>query len=870
MSGQIDAESEFADPSDLVARARIDPVGVRRAASSWLRRDTLAPDQLVPVLIACGWADYERSLFEPALSVLRDAGDLIEQGFGGAFRTQHVQASTAVLGRQGRFDEVGALAERAIEAASGIERATLRMMLAVSLAEAGQREGVLRQYELALRQARRIGNPVFTLQLLANRAAFRAERDTSGRSGRALADAAAAALELGHQPLHLTIVHNLGLHHARVGALPLALDCFARAESGFRDLGLDYIIGSLLKDQAEVLLAVGLLQEATAAVHSLVDACEQVQAPGPLADAHSLFARIAVADGRYRRALEHAEQAAAVVGAADMAAPVVAQADSLVRGIRALVAVDSRSGADPRTFADLAHVGTSSSLDVGLALSSWGHVDAARSQFEVVASQPGGSMATELDRTVAQALLAADRGADRILRRAVHEGLSLAESYVTSLGTSSTRASATRRLDQLCDLGTTDAMAEGDLASVLAVLERRRSLGLVPQPRLTPQQRNDLDELRRLDARALDDAAAATGVARHARERSEIERRLRDSRTRMPLDFGPSDQDLPHPAESFDPATGWAGLGEQIVYPFNVGDRHLALVIAPGTQRASEINLVELGKSKTLRRAIRYARYVLTWSASRSGRAAPLSRVRSLLESAFAPLRAVMSHARTVVVSDPRLPPVPWTLACVSPVVEVPSIAALVAAPTSGRAAQPSLVVGGAGVRTADEELGTIERHLKSRSHSAVQVLRGDSATAAEVLALLPESALVHLAAHGRFREDYPWFSELALAGGSLRFFDLLDADRLPSELVLAACDVGRSTTANPQPLVSALTQRGCARVVASSGQVNDAATATLMARFYELRTANLARADALHQAQVEHVEKAPSVAFFTCFGPPD
>lgn len=872
------SRSEFVrgstDPADLVARARIDPVGVRREASMWLRSDDLTADERVPLLLACGWADYERSLFEPAMSVLSDAGELIDEGHGAAFRAQHVQASSAVLGRQGRFDEVAALAERAIDAASGIERAALRMMLAAALAEAGQRDGVLRQYDLALRQARRLGNPVLTLQLVANRAGFRAERDTSSRSGRALTEAATAAAEMGHEPLRCAITHNLGLHHARVGALPEALDCFAAAENGFRELGLDYTLSNLLKDQAEVLLGLGLLEEAAAAVRALVGACEKVQAPGPLVAAHGLSARLAVENRRYRIALEHAEHAHHVAATSEMASRVVDQAGRFVRGIRALVsasdsaASDSAAG-DSSHLDDLTFVGGEHGIDVGFALVQWGHRDAARGQFELVASQPPGPVAAELDRTVAQACLADAAGATGIVQRAVHEGLALAEPFLISLGTSSTRARVGRRLDQLAGLGVANAYAQGDLGKVLSVLERRRRLTLAPEPSLTPEQRADIDELRRLDAHHDGGAATAGAEARYTRTRHAIEGRLRDSRTRMSADVGTLGG-----GDADGTAVDWPTDDYTIAYPFVIEDNHHALVLTPESRESGELRVVELGSSIVLRRAIRYARWVMHWSATRSGQRAPLDRVRSLLGASLGPLVSTLGDNPLVVISDPTLPPIPWSLISPTPVSEVSSMAAL--ATPGGRTDRPTrtLVVEGAQVRAGLGDVAAIKRHMgrsdASGQDPTITILREADATAPRVLTELEGASSVHFAAHGRFRRDHPWFSELVLPGGSLRFFDLLNLERLPAQIVFAACDVGRSARARPQPLVAALAQRGCRQIVASSGQINDAATARFMDRFYQLRACGESQAAALHQSQVEMVEGAPSVAFFTSYGSPE
>jgi CHAT domain-containing protein/tetratricopeptide (TPR) repeat protein len=137
-------------------------------------------------------------------------------------------------------------------------------------------------------------------------------------------------------------------------------------------------------------------------------------------------------------------------------------------------------------------------------------------------------------------------------------------------------------------------------------------------------------------------------------------------------------------------------------------------------------------------------------------------------------------------------------------------------------------------------------------------LLAREAATPEAVLAALKGKTHWHFASHGTFSWLNVRQSALLMHGPTrLSVGRLLETDGLgrPRLVVLSACETGLSEiTANPDEffgLPGAFTALGAAGVVATLWPVSDAATALLMAKFYELHVgAGLSPSAALSQAQ--------------------
>ncbi len=127
----------------------------------------------------------------------------------------------------------------------------------------------------------------------------------------------------------------------------------------------------------------------------------------------------------------------------------------------------------------------------------------------------------------------------------------------------------------------------------------------------------------------------------------------------------------------------------------------------------------------------------------------------------------------------------------------------------------------------------------------------------------------LHLACHGLIDTDHPMRSALALGkvgedDGLLSVLDIF-AMKVPADLVvLSACESGRGRVYDGEGIVGltrAFMYADAPRVICSLWRVDDAATAALMKRFYELwnpKTGKGVSAAAALKAAQEHVSKQP------------
>lgn len=131
----------------------------------------------------------------------------------------------------------------------------------------------------------------------------------------------------------------------------------------------------------------------------------------------------------------------------------------------------------------------------------------------------------------------------------------------------------------------------------------------------------------------------------------------------------------------------------------------------------------------------------------------------------------------------------------------------------------------------------------------------GEDATVENVTAAMPHADLIHLACHGQFRADNPYFSALHLVDGAITVYDLSQRQLKARLVVLSACETGVSQRSPGEELLGltrAFAQAGVAQVVNSLWAVDDRATAALMASFYRHLAAGKSAAQALRLAQLD------------------
>ena len=147
--------------------------------------------------------------------------------------------------------------------------------------------------------------------------------------------------------------------------------------------------------------------------------------------------------------------------------------------------------------------------------------------------------------------------------------------------------------------------------------------------------------------------------------------------------------------------------------------------------------------------------------------------------------------------------------------------------------------------------------------------LIGADATRRHLQRHAPTADLLHIACHGRFRSDNPFFSALHLADGWMFVRDAYELDLHASLVTLSACETGLSALAPGDDLVGlarGFLLAGAPALVVSLWVVDDAATATLMTCFYRALLAGLRPAAALRHAQRTLLATHPHPFFWAPF----
>lgn len=124
-----------------------------------------------------------------------------------------------------------------------------------------------------------------------------------------------------------------------------------------------------------------------------------------------------------------------------------------------------------------------------------------------------------------------------------------------------------------------------------------------------------------------------------------------------------------------------------------------------------------------------------------------------------------------------------------------------------------------------------------------------------------PESRMIHIATHGRFRQDNPMFSAIRLGDSFLSLFDLYQL-RLPVELItLSGCSTGLNVVADGDELIGlarGLLHAGAQSLILSLWDVHDKSTAQFMTVFYGKLRQGQSKAAALKAAMLELRESYP------------
>jgi CHAT domain-containing protein len=132
------------------------------------------------------------------------------------------------------------------------------------------------------------------------------------------------------------------------------------------------------------------------------------------------------------------------------------------------------------------------------------------------------------------------------------------------------------------------------------------------------------------------------------------------------------------------------------------------------------------------------------------------------------------------------------------------------------------------------------------------------------------ESDILHIAAHGSHEPQNPLFSHLDLADGPLFGHELNQLSRLPSHIVLSACELGLSGARPGDETVgmaAALLHAGAGSVVAGVARVSDSAACLAGPAHHAGLRRGLSPAEALAGALAACTDAHEEAPPFVCFG---
>jgi tetratricopeptide (TPR) repeat protein len=435
---------------------------------------------------------------------------------------------------------------------------------------------------------------------------------------------------------------------------------------------------------------------------------------------------------------------------------------------------------------------------------------------------------------LAQATWCEAEGNWRGMLAACDRGLALLDLHLQTLGATELRTLATANGAELAGMALRHAVRRADARLLLQWSERWRGTVLRITPVRPPPDSElvaDLAALRNVAARldsALDVRAASPALER---DRRRLESSVRQRVLHTPAVAAGQ-------AEAFRTADLVDQLGDADLLELTDVDGQLHAVVVAG----GRLRLVHVGPTRAATHTLAHALFALRREgAGRGTHRLDLTEIGRRLEvSLLGDSVRLLRGGPVVVVPTGKLHAVPWGMLPSlrdRPAAVTPSASAWLRA---RRASRPDgdrvVLVGGPRLLTGDAEV----RALTAQYPDATVLADGD-ATADRVMAAIDGAWLVHMAAHGTFRDDSPLFSAIELADGPLTVYDLERLKQAPYHVVLSSCSsaVGVAVGADELlGLVSALISLGSAGVIASVVPVNDPATVPLMTALHdELRT---------------------------------
>jgi len=739
------------------------------------------------------------------------------------------------------------------------------------------------------------GNTEWLAGLLLNRGVLHLNTGNVRRArgdflkGRDIASAANLELTMAK------VTHNLGYCDLLNGDIPSALHLFGAAADAYRGIAPG-MMPVLETDRARALLAVGLADEAASALEIAITAFRRRRSDQYCAEAELDRAQAALAVGDAQAARRWSAAAIrrfrargndAWAALAELTR-LRAAASSRVRGYSAarLAAQAQQLAArlrDHRLRADAAHA----ELIAARALIAAGHQDEAARSLDRASSR-GLPLDVTLLRRLTRAELAMARGTavgtpaggSRVDGQATKSGLAAALAELRAglralherrgqLGTLDLQAGTAALGTELADLGLRLVLEQGTPRQVFAWLELSRAQAFRVRPVRPPEDPDEaaiLAELRQLSVLIRTAELNGSPEPRNAAARRvELQRQVRERR-RQSGGHGTSIE----PATLAQVGDALAGSGQVLAGIVVHDDRMLAITI-----RGRTVKLVTLGNFTGAAEA---ARRLTADLDALAGRKLPVRLEAVIRDSVrhqteildtevIAPLRTIVRDDGLVIVPAGVLASVPWSMLPSlrgRPVTVSPSASAWLAAwQASARPGAPPaapVLVAGPGLIHAIPEVTAL-----AALYPGSRALVAADATVDATLRALDGASLAHLAVHGHHDRDNVLFSSLDLADGPLMAYDVQRLATAPRQVVLSACDVGRSVVRPGDEILgftAALLHSGTATVISSVTRVADDITPGIMTAYHGALRAGISPASALAIACA-----GEPLSPFVCFG---
>lgn len=750
--------------------------------------------------------------------------------------------------------------ETALSGLNGVARARAQAQRGAILLQLGRLDEALSDYQFALSVLRRAGDHLWVQRVVHNRGILYGYRQEFTAAEADLYEAAQLCTNHGLD-LSLGFVHeNLGWISGLRGDVPAALHHLEVAEQRLR--AHSAAVGELLTDKCQLLLSVRLLPEAMQAAEEAVLEFQQQRRNIVLPEARLLLAQVAILDGQASLGLQQARTAVREFGHqgrprwAALARFTVLRARLAAgqpRGTEAGIGVRSLAhAADDLAGAGWPFSALEARLLAGQLAVQRGWISKAHVQFQQAARQRGrGPAQQRAQGWYAEALqrwVSGDRGGATVAARTA---LRIMDEHRASLGATDLRAHASGHRVEVAEFGLRIAFDSGQPARVLEWAEEGRATHLMLRPVRPPSDSGlaaALSELRITVSEIFKLKGAGGRTATLERRQVALERQIRDHHRRLPA------EQAARPIQRLKVRRLRDSLGDAVLLEFiHLGDTLHAVMVADG-----RVRLFELGPAAQAHGLIERVRFALHRLARHQASDASCDAARALLADAAKRLDALLlspvisqtTDRPLVVVPTGALQSLPWSIlpSCAGRPVTVTPSATLWAASPPGRSQQGRTVVAaGPGLPGAETEATAV-----AALHQ-VPALTGAAATVEAVITGLDGSSLAHLSAHGRIHPNNPLFTSLTFADGPLTVYDIEQLHQAPQVVVLAACDVGRSTVRAGDELMglsATFLALGTRQIIASVVPVPDAETAPLMIAFHQLLASGEPVAPALAQAQ--------------------